>query len=194
MPEIETLRLRLQPITADDLDALAQMWAEADVMRYLPGGVPRSVAATQTELNYMLAHWSQYGFGTWALRFKDTSQQEFIGYCELQYLHEEPCGVSAEIARQVKEVEIGYGLAQPYWGQGIASEAAAAALRYGFEVVKLPRIVAAIHEDNIASRRILEGLGMTEQADMHYYGMCPHFAISREAFRPKDAFYIPVTA
>ncbi|MBE2222476.1 MAG: GNAT family N-acetyltransferase, partial [Anaerolineae bacterium] len=57
MPEIETLRLRLQPITADDLDALAQMWAEADVMRYLPGGVPRSVAATQTELNYMLAHW-----------------------------------------------------------------------------------------------------------------------------------------
>ena len=189
MTEIETLRLLLQPITLDDLGALAQLWAEADVMRYLPSGKPRSVEATQTELNYMLEHWQQYGFGTWALRLKEPSQPEFIGYCELQYLHEEPCGVSAEVARQVKEVELGYGLAKTYWGQGIAREAASAALRYGFEVVKLPRIVAAIHEDNIASRRILEGLGMTEQADMNYYGACPHFAISREAFQPKDSFY-----
>ena len=189
MTEIETLRLLLQPITVDDLGALAQMWGEADVMRYLPSGKPRSVEATQTELNYMLEHWRQYGFGTWALRLKEPSQQEFIGYCELQYLHEEPCGVSAEVARQVKEVELGYGLAKPYWGQGIAREAASAALRYGFEVVKLPRIVAAIHEDNIASRRILKGLGMTEQADMHYYGACPHFAISWEAFQPQDSFY-----
>ena len=61
MPEIETLRLCLQPITADKLDALAQLWGGADVMRYLPSGKPRSVEATQTELNYMLEHWRQYG-------------------------------------------------------------------------------------------------------------------------------------
>ena len=187
MPEIETLRLCLQPITVDDLGALAQLWAEADVMRYLPSGKPRSVEATQTELNYMLEHWRQYGFGTWALSLK--GQSEFIGYCELQYLHEEPCGVSAEILRHVKEVELGYGLAKKYWGQRIASEATSAALRYGFEVVKLPRVVAAIHKDNIVSRRILEGLGMKLQANMQYYGPCPHFAISREAFQPKDPFY-----
>jgi len=189
MPEIETIRLCLQPITADKLGALSQLWAEADVMRYLPSGKPRPVEATQTELNYMLEHWRQYGFGTWALSLKGQNQNEFIGYCELQYLHEEPSGVSAEVLRRVKEVELAYGLARKYWGQRMASEAANAALRYGFEVVKLPRVVAAIHKDNIASQRILEGLGMKVQANMHYYGPCPHFAISREEFRPKDSFY-----
>ena len=187
MPEIETSRLCLQPITADKLGALAQLWSEAAVMRYLPSGKPHSVEATQTELNYMLEHWCQYGFGTWALRFK--GQREFVGYCVLQYLHEEPSGVSAEVLRHVKEVELGYGLAKKYWGQRIASEAASAVLRYGFEVVKLPRVVAAIHKDNIVSQRILEGLGMKFQADMQYYGPCPHFAIAREAFQPKDSFY-----
>ena len=70
MPEIETSRLCLHPITVGKLDALAQLWGEADVMRYLPSGKPRPVDATQTELNHMLEHWRQYGFGTWALSLK----------------------------------------------------------------------------------------------------------------------------
>ena len=180
MTVLETQRLYLRPITASDLGPLALLWSNPDVMRYLPSGKPRTVQATRDELEYMLHHWQEHKFGTWVIEQKDS--RKWIGYCELQYLHAEPCGVSAEIAAQVKEVELGYGLAKPYWGKGIAFEAAQAAARYGFETLKLPQIVAAIHRDNIASRKILERIGLREDPSLNFYGTCPHFRLRREDF------------
>jgi ribosomal-protein-alanine N-acetyltransferase len=150
MPHIETRCLRLRPITLDDLPALAHLWSDPDVTRYLPTGAPRDVEATRVELTYMVAHWQEHGFGTWVVALKDES--DFIGYCGIQYLHEEP-------------------------------------LRYGFETVQLPRIVAATHPDNF-SRHILEKLGMRHDAQLRYYGDCPHFVITRREFRLDDSFYV----
>lgn len=181
MPEIETLRLRLRPITPDDLPALARLWSSPDVMRYLPTGEARSVEETQVELNYMVKHWQEHGFGTWAITFKGAS--DFIGYCGIQYLHEEPGGVSAEALQNGTDVEVIAGLAQPYWKQGIATEATRAVLRYGFETVRLSRVVAAIHPENDVSRHILLHMGMKYDEDMHYYGDCPHLVILREEFQ-----------
>ena len=94
MLEIETRRLRLRPMTLDDLSALAGLWADQDVMRYLPTGKPRSVEETRVELSYMVNHWQAHGFGVWAVTLKGSNA--LAGYCGLQYLHEEPGGVSAE--------------------------------------------------------------------------------------------------
>jgi ribosomal-protein-alanine N-acetyltransferase len=129
----------------------------------------------------MVQHWQTHGFGVWAVTPKGSD--EFIGYCGIQYLHQEPCGVTTEAPADGTDVEVIAGLAQPYWGNGFASEATRAALRYGFETVGLPRIVAAIHPDNQASRRILQQkMGMRCADDLCYYGECPHFVITREEF------------
>lgn len=104
MPEIETLRLRLRPITLDDLPALARLWADPEVMRYLPTGEPRSWEDTRVELEYMVRHWQEHGFGTWAVTLK--GEGTFIGYCGIQYLHEEPGGVAAEALRGGGDVEV----------------------------------------------------------------------------------------
>jgi len=188
MPEIETRRLRLRPMALDDLSALVRLWADPDVMRYLPTGEARSVEETQVELSYMVDHWQQRGFGVWAVTLKDT--REFVGYCGLQYLHEEPGGVSAEALRDGTDVEVVAGLAKPYWQQGIAPEATRAALRYGFETIRLDRIVAAIHPDNDASRHILHSMGMTFDDTIRYYGDdVPHLVIYRGEFQLDDAVY-----
>jgi ribosomal-protein-alanine N-acetyltransferase len=178
MVEVETRRLRLRPIAAGDLPALKAMFADPDVMRFLPTGEPRSVEETQAELDYMVRHWRECGFGVWAVILKDTG--EFAGYCGLQYLHEEPGGVSAEALRDGTDVEVVAGLGKPYWSRGIAPEATRAALRYGFETLRLPRIIAAIHPDNGASRHILTSIGMVEDPLLRYYGDTPHFVIRRE--------------
>jgi len=188
MPEIETRRLRLRPMTSGDLSPLARMFADPDVMKYLPTGESRSVEETQVELSYMVDHWQQRGFGVWAVTLKDTG--EFVGYCGLQYLHEEPGGVSAEALRDGTDVEVVAGLAKPYWQQGIAPEATRAALRYGFETIRLDRIVAAIHPDNDASRHILHSMGMTFDDTIRYYGDdVPHLVIYRGEFQLDDSVY-----
>jgi len=187
MPNIETRRLRLQPITLDDLPPLAHLWSDPDVTRYLPTGAPRDVEATRVELTYMVAHWQEHGFGTWVIALKDVAA--FIGYCGLQYLHVEPQGVTQEALQAGTDVEVIAGLEKPYWGQGLATEATRAVLRHGFETVRLPRIVAATHPDNF-SRHILEKLGMRYDAQLRYYGDCPHFVITRREFQLDDSFYV----
>src|SRR3972149_2322465 len=167
MPEVETRRLLLRPMTLDDLSALALLWSDPDVMRYLPTGEPRSVEATQVELSHMVNHWQIHGFGVWAVILKETS--EFVGYCGLQYLHKEPGGVTAEALEGGTDVEVVAGLAKPHWKQGIAPEATRAALHYDFETVQLPRVVAAIHPENDASRHILQKMmGMKYDENMDY--------------------------
>lgn len=188
LPEIETRRLRLRPMAPDDLEPLARMFADPDVMRYLPTGEPRSEEETQVELDYMVGHWRQRGFGVWAVVLQDIG--EFAGYCGLQYLHEEPGGVSAESLQGGTDVEVVAGLSKPYWHRGVAPEATRAALHYGFETLRLDRIMAAIHPDNDASRHILQSMGMQFDDTIHYYGDdVPHLVICRTEFRPDDSFY-----
>ncbi|MBX3086607.1 MAG: GNAT family N-acetyltransferase, partial [Anaerolineae bacterium] len=66
-------------------------------------------------------------------------------------------------------VEVFYALAKGYWGQGLATEAAHAAVEYGFEVVKLLQIIALAYPDNTASRHVIEKLGMRYQGTTDRY-------------------------
>lgn len=100
---IETARLCLRPLTIADLDAVAAIWADPAVMRYITG-IPRSRAASATRLERILEHHAQHGFSLWAVL--DQASAELIGYCGLQYLD------------NTSEVEVGYGFAKSHWGQG----------------------------------------------------------------------------
>jgi RimJ/RimL family protein N-acetyltransferase len=177
LPSIETRRLILRPFVPDDLDRLAVILSDPDVMRYLPGGSPRTREQTENTFKFTIAHWEQRGFGWWAVVNK--ANQELIGWCGLK------------LVETTGETEVLYMLARQHWGKGYATEAATASLRYGFEELGLDRIIAVAVPANIASRRVMEKMGMQYQGIAFYYNSdLACYAISREAFQPGEAIYI----
>ncbi len=70
----------------------------------------------------------------------------------------------------IEEIEIGYRLHPDHWGQGLGTEAARAVRNYGFDNLKLPRLISLIHPDNVASRRVAEKNGMTPEKETIFRG------------------------
>jgi RimJ/RimL family protein N-acetyltransferase len=173
---IETERLKLRPLTHDDLDALAAINSDPQVMRYISDGNPAAREHTAERLNFLIEHGRQYGFGAWAVLYK--SSLSLIGFCALIHLD------------GTTEVEVGYRLARNQWGNGFATEAARASLRHGFEDLALERIVAVVQPDNLASQRVLEKLSLKYEKDARYYNTeVKYYAIAREAYEPDGSFY-----
>jgi ribosomal-protein-alanine N-acetyltransferase len=179
MPEIETDRLLLRMFSHADLDDLARIYADPDVMRYLSGH-PLTRDESAGWLEYFISGWEQYGFGWWALVLKEN--KKLIGHCGLQFIHVTP------------EVEVTYGLAKEYWRKGLASESARACLRYGFEGLRLDRIYALADPGNTGSHRVMERVGMrydkTEYyKDDLYEGDLIYYLIRRAGYRVDDSRY-----
>ena len=157
IPAFTTQRLTLRAFSAEDADPLYHILGEEDVLRYFPRTEPPSCAHVQNMIAALLKHWEAYGYGLWAVESRVT--QGLIGRCGLQYIAE------------TEEVEIDYIVDKTFWGQGLATEAGQAALRYGFVELGLRRIVGIVHPENIASRRVLEKLGMRFTERSRYFGM-----------------------
>jgi RimJ/RimL family protein N-acetyltransferase len=155
IPEIETARLWLRGFSPEDLDALCQVFGDPEVMKYISGGKPRTREATREGLLRSIEGWRTRGFGLWAVVEK--ASDRVVGYCGLIYLEDTP------------EIEVAYGLAQFAWGKGFALEAAWASLEFGFNELKLERIVAVVNPENVASRRVLEKLGMKYTKNVRHY-------------------------
>ena len=143
-----TARLRLRPWQPADWPAFAALTADAEVMRHFPA--PLSTAqsdALADELNRRIAC---QGWGFWAVEHLDTRQ--FIGFVGLNIPSADlPCSPC---------VEIGWRLARRWWGQGLASEAARAALEFAFTRLQLPEVVAFTAEGNMRSQAVMQRLGM----------------------------------
>lgn len=146
MTVIETPRTWLRPLVTTDLDDLAQIYSDPQVMKYRLIPQPASRKQTQEMLKSYLAHWNQHGFGRWATIYKP--HERLIGHCGLEYL------------ATLDEIEVNYLLAREYWGQGLATESATVLLRYGFETLQFKRLVALAKPENLASRRVMEKIGM----------------------------------
>lgn len=173
MQMIETPRLLLRPFTSDDLGALVQINADADVMRYIGDGKPQSRAKTEIRLKAILDHWDQHGFGLWAT--VDRASGDLMGFCGLKYLDD------------TSDIEVGYRLAKRVWGMGLATEAARASLHYGFETVGLDRIVAVVQPENVASCRVVEKIGLRYVKDARFYQTdVKYYAITREEYYPDE--------
>jgi RimJ/RimL family protein N-acetyltransferase len=166
---IETARLILRPLKLDDLDALAPLNADPDVMRYIGDGKPQSRAQTQMRIHAIFDHWEQHGFGLCAV--VDRAARTFIGFCGLQYLD------------NTSEIEVGYRLAKRFWGMGLATEGAGATLRYGFDELGLDRIVAVVHPENVASQWVIQKIGLKYLKDARFYNSeLEYYVVTREEF------------
>lgn len=162
MPEIETARLRLRYLTLADLDDLYHIYSNPEVMKYVG---TRTKDETSSALVSMIEHW-KHGFGMWATIHKDTGK--FIGRCGLCFLDNTP------------EIELGYTLDKPYWNMGLATEASLAILKYGFEQIRLERIVAIARPENIASQKVMQKVCMKYEKNAYYYNSnVVYYALSR---------------
>ncbi len=145
---LETERLVLRRLTMDDLDDLAALYRDPEVRRYFPEGT-LTYEETREELAWIIdVYYSRHGFGLWATIHKETG--DFIGRCGLI-----PWTIDGR-----DEVEVAYLLAKDHWGQGLATEAARAILRYGLEELQLTRLLCLVDPAHRASRRVAEKLGM----------------------------------
>lgn len=147
--ETQSPRLLLRAWRDDDLDPLAALCADPEVMRYFPGTQSREEAAAL--IQRARAHAAEHGFGLWALERKDNG--EFIGFTGL--------GKVGFEAPFTPATEIGWRLARAHWGQGYASEAARAALACAFDTLQLAQVVAFTTPANTASSAVMERIGMT---------------------------------
>lgn len=177
VPSIETARLLLRQATSDDLDEWGQrLFADPDVIRYMPKRDLTPRARAERAFNVYNQLWAEHPCGGWLITDKGDGQ--LIGHCELEYLPE------------TDEVELGYALAKAYWGKGIATEAARAAVRFGFESAKLERIIAVVVPENIASWKVLEHIGFVYEKNARYYDLeVVYYAITRDKFRADNSFY-----
>jgi RimJ/RimL family protein N-acetyltransferase len=152
---LDTDRLTLRGWRDDDLDALAAIDADPEVMRYILDGSVRDRERSAEGLRRMVRGWAEHGFGLFAVEVRATGT--LIGWAGL--------AVPAFLPEILPAVEIGWRLARPAWGHGYATEAAAAALRFGFDEVGLDRVVSIRHVDNRRSARVMEKLGLTYRFD-----------------------------
>ncbi len=147
--EIGTERLIMRGWRESDLAPWMAMNADPEVRRYLgplltPGQAEAWVLNFQDDLD-------RRGFGFWAVEVRASG--EFIGFTGLGILDDEmPVAGSVELA---------WRLARAAWGRGYATEAARAAMEYGFGPLDLPELVAVTMAENLRSRAVMERIGMT---------------------------------
>jgi RimJ/RimL family protein N-acetyltransferase len=149
IPRQTTARLILREWRDEDRAPFADLNADPRVAEFL--GEPMDRAASDALVERIVARWAADGSGLWAVeRVEDGA---FLGFAGLAAPSFEtaftPC------------VEVGWRLAAPFWGNGYATEAARAALRFGFEDLDLEEIVSLTTVANARSRAVMERLGMT---------------------------------
>jgi RimJ/RimL family protein N-acetyltransferase len=149
IPRLETERLLLREFRPEDFEAWASFCADPDVVRYL-WGEPQSRSEAWRAMAMTLGHWALRGYGVWAVERK--SDGAFIGRVGMI----NPEGWPG--------LEVGWTLGKPYWGQGYATEAAAASMRYAFLTQPSDRIISCIDPGNKASQAVALRLGETKGA------------------------------
>lgn len=146
--ELKTERLLLRQWSQLDLDAFAEMNADAEVMRYYPNPLTEAESnAVATKFMNLIA---SKGWGFWAL--EEIQSKQFIGFVGLH----EP-DIPYEF---VPCVEIGWRLKRDKWGFGYASEAATEALKFGFNVLKLKQVLSFTSVLNTKSEAVMQRIGM----------------------------------
>lgn len=150
MTRLETERLILRRWQPSDLEGLAAIDADPEVMRYIGDGSVRTPDETRAALARMQAAWDERGYGHFAVQRRDDGA--LAGWVGL--------AVPAFLPEVLPAVEIGWRLGRAQWGQGFATEAARAVLAFGFREVGLERVISIGHVDNAASLRVMAKLGL----------------------------------
>lgn len=160
-PLLCTARLLLRPWRDADLPIFAALNADPEVRRWFPGPLTREQSDAQAAR--CQEHIAAHGFGFWAVEVPGVAP--FVGFVGLKHV--------TFAAPFTPAVEAGWRLSREHWGRGYATEAARAALAHGFGPLGLAEIVAFAVPGNLASRRVMERIGMQHDlgSDFDYPGL-----------------------
>jgi len=156
MAVLTTQRLLLREMTGADLDHIAALFGDEEVMRYYPKPMTREEAHAWVAWNQRL--YRSHGFGLWAMVLRDTG--EFAG----------DCGLTPQYVDGIKEIEVGYHVRTCLQGQGYATEAATAARDFARDALFLSRLIAIINPDNAASQRVAGKIGLRPEKRSTVFG------------------------
>jgi RimJ/RimL family protein N-acetyltransferase len=145
---LRTPRLLVRGWTDEDRVPFAALNSDPRVMEHMPGVLTRE--QSDGVFARIQEHFSEHGFGLWALEIVGVAR--FAGFVGLS--------VPRFAAAFTPCVEIGWRVAAAHWGRGYATEAARAVLALGFQELGLEEIVSFTVPGNLASRRVMEKLGM----------------------------------
>ena len=152
---VETPSMTLRQFIQNDLDALAVILADPQVMRFSLSG-PKTIEQTKSLIEGIFLSYEKWGRGLYAVVHKNN--QRLIGYC----------GFFSQQINEQQEIEVGYRLATAYWGRGLATEAALATRDYAFNQLGLTRLISIIEPENIRSIRVAEKIGMRHEKDLSF--------------------------
>jgi RimJ/RimL family protein N-acetyltransferase len=151
-----TERLIIREFVESDVDALFRILSQPEVMQFsLTGAL--SFEMSTPKMQSFIDSYQEYGYGKWAVIYRQTGQ--LIGYC----------GIGVEQIDGTIENELGYRFDPQFWGQGLATEAASACLKYAFSTLHLEYLLGIVEPENVASVRILEKIGMIFIKESLYY-------------------------
>ncbi len=164
--QLETERLILRSFREEDIDAMAQLFANPDFMRFSLG-IYTERKKTVDFIEKVMG-WDHANIPS-QFAIVPRGEDVLIGYCGFHHHPEVP-----------GEIEIGYRLHPDHWNRGLISEASRAVRDHAFADLKLPRVISLVHPDNIPSRRVAEKIGMTVEKQITFRGFPTNvFSLSR---------------
>ena len=142
----ETKRLIIREMEPADASDMLRLHSHPRVQQYTGDPTIFTFEGIQKKIQEKIEEYKKYGYGRWIIILKDKMQ--FVGWAGLSYLPE------------FDEIDIGYRFLPEFWGKGLATEASKAILTYGFDELRLERIIAMAMEENTASIRVMQKVGM----------------------------------
>src|SRR5438128_10033523 len=147
VPEILTRRLRLRGWREGDVELMAAIYAEPQVVRYLR---PLDLEGTRQQLSRFVDHWEKHGFGLWAV--EERASGRLIGRIGL--VHHD------DWAETPHDAEVGWTLERATWGRGLATEGGAAARRFGLKTQGMEWIIRIAQCEDVAAQSVMEKTGL----------------------------------
>ncbi len=151
---IYTKRLFIRPFNSEDFADVYDLRSDSAIMWFIRE--PQSFSESKSWVKMVSSKWETQKLGFAGVFIRET--EELIGWCGLWVLPESG------------EIEVGYAIKQKYWRKGYASEAAFEVLNYGFDELKLEKIVAVALPENIGSVNVMKKIGMTFIKFGNFYG------------------------
>jgi len=174
-PILETKRLNLREITPQDVTALLKHLGNPEVVKYIDMQPIKTREQADEWLKWMGSFFSARDGLRWGVALKQDGT--FVGSAGIHNWN-----------REARYAEVGYDLAQPYWGYGYATEVVQAIIEFGINRMYLNRIEADVIEGNDASMRVLEKLGFKQEGvlrervykDGKYHNVCLFALLSKD--------------
>ncbi len=150
--KLETSRLLMRKIEANDAENIFRLDSNPNVMKYLGNKIVTNINDIHEKIKRIQNEYKQYKIGRFAVFLKETD--EFIGWSGIQF-------VTQEENNHINYYDLGYRFLEEHWGKGYGYESALPWVDYSKNIMKIDVLTAGAHIDNIGSNKILQKLGMT---------------------------------